>query len=98
MSLLHWNRRHMLQSLAALPGLAALMPASLAAAAPRLGRRNRDVIAELGLTKFINAAGTYTSLTASLIPRPAFEAWTWPPVRTANCKTCTTPSENVSPR
>lgn len=74
MSLLHWNRRHMLQSLAALPGLAALMPASLAAAAPRLGGRNRDVIAELGLTKFINAAGTYTSLTASLIPRPAFEA------------------------
>jgi L-seryl-tRNA(Ser) seleniumtransferase len=66
------ERRSFLQSLAALPGLGALGAASagsaLAKAAPR------DVIRELGVRTIINAAGTYTSLTASLMPRPVFEA------------------------
>jgi uncharacterized pyridoxal phosphate-dependent enzyme len=38
---------------------------SLAAAAPAKGKR--DVIKELGLRTFINAAGTYTTMTASLM-------------------------------
>lgn len=47
---------------------------------PLLGRaglaapRRRDVIAELGVRTFINAAGTYTMLTASLMPDEVVEA------------------------
>ncbi len=66
------ERRSFLQGLAGLPGLGALGAVSagsaLAKAAPR------DVIRELGVRTIINAAGTYTSLTASLMPRPVFEA------------------------
>ncbi len=36
--------------------------------------RRRDVISELGVRTFINAAGTYTMLTASLMPDEVFEA------------------------
>jgi L-seryl-tRNA(Ser) seleniumtransferase len=36
--------------------------------------RRRDVISELGLRTFINAAGTYTMLTASLMPDEVIEA------------------------
>jgi len=36
--------------------------------------RRRDVISELGVRTFINAAGTYTMLTASLMPEEVFEA------------------------
>lgn len=47
---------------------------------PLLGRaglaapRRRDVIAELGVRTFINAAGTYTMLTASLMPDEVMDA------------------------
>ena len=64
-------RRNFLKSLAALPGLGALSAAPAAAARTAAGR---DVIAELGVRKFINAAGTYTSLTASLMPPEVMEA------------------------
>ena len=70
------NRRAMLRTLAAVPGLGVLMPLTASAAAARLGGGPRDVIRELGVRTFINAAGTYTSLTASLMPRPAWEAMT----------------------
>lgn len=69
------DRRSLLRGLAVLPGMGALMPASASAAA-RLGGGRRNVIRELGVRTFINAAGTYTSLTASLIPRPAWDAMT----------------------
>jgi uncharacterized pyridoxal phosphate-dependent enzyme len=68
------NRRSFLQYLASLPGLGAVLgalsPASLAAA-PRGGR---DVYKELGIRPLINAAGTYTVLTASLLPKEVKEA------------------------
>ncbi len=78
MNLHRLNRRSMLGALAAVPGLGALLPttASAAAAAARLGGGQRDVIRELGVRTFINAAGTYTSLTASLMPRPVWDAMT----------------------
>lgn len=43
---------------------------------PRLGAapNKRDVIGELGVRTFINAAGTYTMLTASLMPPEVMEA------------------------
>jgi len=70
------HRRSILRSLAALPGLGALMPVAGSAAAARIGAVDRDVISELGVRTFINAAGTYTSLTASLMPREVWNAMT----------------------
>jgi D-glucosaminate-6-phosphate ammonia-lyase len=57
------DRRTFLQRLASLPAVSALMPA---AAPPRTP--TRDYFGELGVRTFINAAGTYTALTASLMP------------------------------
>ncbi|MDE0164462.1 MAG: selenocysteine synthase [Bryobacterales bacterium] len=75
MNWLKLDRRSLLRGLAVLPGMGVLMPSSASAAA-RLGGGRRNVIRELGVRTFINAAGTYTSLTASLIPRPAWDAMT----------------------
>lgn len=66
MSFAQPNRRSFLTSLAAVPGLSFLAPAASAAA--RQDAKGRDYIAELGVQPIINAAGTYTSLTASLMP------------------------------
>lgn len=62
------SRRRFLKSIAALPGAAALTPAAPQAAPAR------DVYKELGIRPLINAAGTYTYLSASLMPRPVIEA------------------------
>ncbi|HLY11574.1 MAG TPA: aminotransferase class V-fold PLP-dependent enzyme [Planctomycetota bacterium] len=62
------SRRRFLQSLAALPGAA-----SLPACAQTPGRP-RDVYQELGIRPLINAAGTYTYLSASLRPAEVAEA------------------------
>jgi len=67
------NRRGFLQSLVSLPGVRAvaggLLPASLLA---KPGKR--DIYKELGVRPLINAAGTYTSLSSSLMPREVVEA------------------------
>ncbi len=65
------DRRAFLQTLSSLPVLGSLFPAGLAQAAPR----KRDLLKELGVRPIINAAGTYTSLTASLMPREVVAAW-----------------------
>jgi L-seryl-tRNA(Ser) seleniumtransferase len=66
------NRRRFLQTLSGIPllgGLAgAAVPARAAAAA------GRDLYKELGVRPFINAAGTYTVLTASLMLPEVMEA------------------------
>lgn len=62
------NRRRFLKSLAALPGAAALPTG----AEPRAAAR--DVYQELGVRPLINAAGTYTYLSASLMPKAVLEA------------------------
>jgi seryl-tRNA(Sec) selenium transferase len=59
------NRRTLLGALATVPGLRLLMPSSLLAADAVQGR---DVIGELGIRPCINAAGTFTALTGSLMP------------------------------
>src|SRR5712692_8948199 len=68
-----FHRRSFLQSLAALPGvkpvLGGLVPASLLAKPAR-----REIYKELGIRPLINAAGTYTTLSASLMPRDVVEA------------------------
>nr|MDP9324841.1 selenocysteine synthase [Acidobacteriota bacterium] len=69
-----WSRRRFLETVAALPvaggGVASTVPA--AAAAARSG--GRDYFRELGVRPFINAAGTYTAMTASLMPPEVMEA------------------------
>ncbi len=69
------KRRNLLKGLSLLPfaggALGSIIPSSSAVAAPAI---KRDVLAELGLRTFINAAGTYTSMTASLMPAEVMEA------------------------
>ena len=64
-----WNRRRFLETLSAVPLLGA---APAAAAQVRAARR--DYFRELGVRPFINAAGTYTAMTASLMPPEVMEA------------------------
>ena len=69
------KRRNLLKGISLLPfaggALGSVIPSSFAVAAPGV---KRDVLAELGLRTFINAAGTYTSMTASLMPAEVMEA------------------------
>jgi len=62
------HRRRFLQSLSSLPLLGGLLPRSAHAA-------RRDYLRELGVRPIINAAGTYTALTASLMPAEVRRAW-----------------------
>jgi seryl-tRNA(Sec) selenium transferase len=67
-----WSRRRFIESVAALPivgGIAAALPAPAAAAG-----KGRDLFKELGVRPFINAAGTYTAMTASLMAPEAMDA------------------------
>ncbi|MCP5118349.1 MAG: selenocysteine synthase, partial [bacterium] len=61
------DRRSFLTALGTMPFLGSLLPAARNTAA-------RDVITELGVSPLINAAGTYTSLTASLMPTEVVDA------------------------
>src|SRR5262249_30410835 len=73
-----WSRRHFLESLSGLPivgGLAAASAATVSAGgAPARKGAARDYFKELGVRPFINAAGTYTAMTASLMPREVMDA------------------------
>lgn len=64
-----FDRRRFLNFAAALPVLGGLRPAAAAAAVAR-----RDYFKELGVKPFINAAGTYTTLTASLMDPAVVDA------------------------
>jgi L-seryl-tRNA(Ser) seleniumtransferase len=70
-----WSRRHFLETLSAVPLLGGLATAGAAPTAPAPARkRARDYFKELGVRPFINAAGTYTAMTASLMPREVMDA------------------------
>jgi uncharacterized pyridoxal phosphate-dependent enzyme len=64
------DRRSFLQTAAGLPLIGSLISSVAAARTPK-----RDYFRELGVRTFINAAGTYTVLTASLMPPEVKEAW-----------------------
>ena len=68
-----WSRRRFIESVAALPMMGGFLaaPAGSAAAA---GRGRPDYFRELGVRPFINAAGTYTAMTASLMPEEVMDA------------------------
>src|SRR5439155_448229 len=73
-----WSRRHFLETISALPLVGGFTAASTARAATAAGRKGgRDYFAELGVRPFINAAGTYTAMTASLMPPEVIEAITY---------------------
>jgi len=69
------KRRNVIKGLSLLPfaggAIGSVIPSSSAVAAPG---PVRDVFKELGLRTFINAAGTYTAMTASLMPEEVIEA------------------------
>jgi uncharacterized pyridoxal phosphate-dependent enzyme len=68
-----WSRRRFIESVAAWPivgGIAAAAPAPADAA----GKGGRDYFRDLGVRPFINAAGTYTAMTASLMAPETMEA------------------------
>lgn len=65
------NRRTFLQTLAGLPWLGGLLSHGRAYAAVS----KRDYLKELGVRPVINAAGTYTMLTGSLMAPEAVQAW-----------------------
>jgi uncharacterized pyridoxal phosphate-dependent enzyme len=69
------SRRRFLETLSALPLAGGLTTASAAPAAAASKRgRGVDYFRELGVRPFINAAGTYTAMTASLMPPEVMEA------------------------
>src|SRR5678815_1257823 len=69
------KRRNLLKGLSLLPfaggTLGSVIPSSFAEASPT---SKGDVLEKLGLRTFINAAGTYTSMTASLMPQEVMDA------------------------
>src|SRR5919205_177426 len=67
-----WSRRRFLESISALPIVGGFVAPTAAAAAPR--KAGRDYFKELGVRPFINAAGTYTAMTASLMPPEVMDA------------------------
>src|SRR5947209_9553145 len=70
-----WSRRRFLELVSGLPVVGGIIEANTmpaAAAAPRSA--GRDYFRELGVRPFINAAGTYTAMTASLMPPEVMEA------------------------
>jgi L-seryl-tRNA(Ser) seleniumtransferase len=70
-----WSRRRFLESLAATPVVGSFVrsPGAMVpdAAAAKGGR---DYFRELGVRPFINASGTYTAMTASLMPQEVMDA------------------------
>jgi L-seryl-tRNA(Ser) seleniumtransferase len=72
MSQLKTKRRTFLRTVAGVPGLQLLAPSGEAVAGESSSAR--DVIQELGVRSFINAAGTFTALTGSLLRPEAMAA------------------------
>ena len=69
-----WSRRRFLESISTLPLVGGFVGAGGTATAAAAGR---DYFRELGVRPFINAAGTYTAMTASLMPREVVDAITY---------------------
>jgi D-glucosaminate-6-phosphate ammonia-lyase len=70
-----WSRRRFLETMSAMPVLGSLIGGrtALAASAQTHGAA-RDYFRELGVRPFINAAGTYTDMTASLMRPEVMDA------------------------
>lgn len=73
------SRRTVLKQLSSLPVVGGITAGSLLAGkeASAKSHAQRDYYKELGLSTFINAAGTYTSLTGCLMPKEVVNAYTY---------------------
>ncbi len=75
-----WNRRRFLEALSGLPFVSRMGVPALGAGAATLlpveaaAKAGRDYFRELGVRPFINASGTYTAMTASLMPPEVMDA------------------------
>jgi uncharacterized pyridoxal phosphate-dependent enzyme len=70
-----WSRRRFLEIVSGLPLVGGIIGArTMPAAAAAARSAGRDYFRELGVRPFINAAGTYTAMTASLMPPEVMEA------------------------
>lgn len=73
-----WSRRRFLETVSGLPLVGGFVAAVTApAAAAPAARGGRDYLNELGVRPFINAAGTYTAMTASLMLPEVMDAITY---------------------
>ncbi len=68
------KRRELLRGLSTIPFIGAFTIGAKATSNPSA---SRNYFQELGLRSYINAAGTYTALTASLMPPEARAAWNY---------------------
>src|SRR6266478_8133496 len=68
------NRRSFLQSLTTLPLVGSLFSHTFSNTTLYAAGKPRDYFKELGVNPFINAAGTYTALTASLMQPETVQA------------------------
>tara|TARA_A100001011_G_scaffold400004_1_gene511664 strand:+ start:11856 stop:13070 length:1215 start_codon:yes stop_codon:yes gene_type:complete len=70
------TRRKVLKSLISIPFIGGIMSSNelLSYQNGNLVKLNRDYFKELGIRTFINAAGTYTSMTGSLMPKEVIDA------------------------
>src|SRR5215831_19516905 len=69
-----WSRRRFLEIASGVPLVGSLIEAGVTAAPAAPQPAARDYFRELGVRPFINAAGTYTAMTASLMPPEVMEA------------------------
>jgi len=72
-----WSRRRFLEVVSGLPLVGGLIEAGATPAMAAPQHAARDYFRELGVRPFINAAGTYTAMTASLMPPQVIEAITY---------------------
>lgn len=71
------NRRQLIKRLSALPFVGGLMGSGIPGRYTTAAPLYRDYFKELGVRTFINAAGTYTSMTGSLMPDEVKEAYNY---------------------
>jgi len=72
-----WSRRRFLEMVSSVPLVGGFLEAGGTAAAAAPQPAARDYFRELGVRPFINAAGTYTAMTASLMPPEVIDAITY---------------------
>src|SRR5262245_50909762 len=69
-----WSRRRFLEHISTLPVVGGLVGGAAAVGREAAARGGRDYFRDLSVRPFINAAGTYTAMTASLMPPEVIEA------------------------
>ena len=68
-----WSRRRFLETASSLPVVGGIAAAGTGAA-EAASKGSADYFRDLGVRPFINAAGTYTAMTASLMPQEVLDA------------------------